>query len=180
MTPVETLWIGLVLAFALTGIVRGFLRELGVTLVLIVALFGLTRLAGYMPRLLELTTTVLKVPVSSWVDRDPIWLIFYLVMIFGVIFIAYQGYVVKYPGNEPKGMQGILLSLMIGVINGYLAIGSVWYYVHKYEGPVRALGLIQSDYTPLAQRLLKVLPPDVLAPYLPFLIVFMIVLLVLK
>ena len=48
MTPVETLWIGLVLFFAIAGIVRGFLKELGVTLVLVVALFGLTRLASNM------------------------------------------------------------------------------------------------------------------------------------
>lgn len=180
MTPVETLWIGLALAFGLAGIVRGFLKELGVTLVLIVALFGLTRLVGYMPKLLDLATTLLKVPVGTWVNREPVWLIFYVGIVIGVIFVAYQGYVIKYPGNDPRGVQGILLGLMIGLINGYLAVGMLWYYVHKYEAPVRALGLIQHDYTLLAQRLLKVLPPDVLAPYLPFLIVFMIVLLVLK
>jgi hypothetical protein len=97
-----------------------------------------------------------------------------------VVFVAYQGYVIKYPGSDPKGVQGSLLSLMIGLINGYLAIGSMWYYINKYEAPVRALGLLQYDYTPLAQRLVKVLPPDMLGPYLPFLVVFMIVLLVLK
>ena len=46
MTPVETLWITLVLIFAVVGVVRGFLKELGVTLVLIVTLFGLTRLSS--------------------------------------------------------------------------------------------------------------------------------------
>jgi uncharacterized membrane protein required for colicin V production len=180
VTPVETLWIGLVLVFAIAGVVRGFLKELGVTLVLVVMLFGLTRLSGYMPKILDFVTSVVKQPVKAWVDRDPVWLIFYLTITMGTVFIAYQGYVITYPGDNPKGLQGTLLALMVGVINGYLAVGSVWYYVHKYEAPVRALGLIQDGYTPLAQKLLQVLPPEILPPYLPFLVVFMIVLLVLK
>jgi hypothetical protein len=180
VTPVETLWIGLVAFFAVAGIVRGFLKELGVTLVLVVTLFGLTRLASNMPRILDLATNLLQLPIRNWVDRAPIWLLFYLIAMISMLFIAYQGYVIKYPGNEPRGVQGTLLSLMIGLINGYLGIGSLWYYIHTYEAPVRALGLLQYDYTPLAQRLLRVLPPQILEPYLPFLVVFMIILLVLK
>ena len=180
MTPVETLWFGLVIVFAIAGVVRGFLRELGVTLVLIVVLFGLTRMSGYLPRLLDMLTNTLRLPIRAWVDRDAVWLAFYMVLMGGVIFMAYQGYVIKYPGNDPKGVQGSLLGLMIGVINGYLAIGTIWYYVDKYMAPVRALGLLRYDYTPLAQRLVKILPPDLLNPYLPFLVVFMIILLILK
>jgi uncharacterized membrane protein required for colicin V production len=180
VTPIETLWFLMLLVFAITGIVRGFLKELGVSLVLVVMLFALTRGTPYMPQLLDMATNVVKQPVKAWVDRDAVWLVFYLTVVVGVVFISYQGYVVTYPGSNPKGMQGTLLALMVGVINGYLAIGTAWYYVHKYETPVRALGLLQYDYTPLAQKILKVLPPELLAPYLPFLVVFMIVLLVLK
>jgi uncharacterized membrane protein required for colicin V production len=180
VTPVETLWFGLVIVFAVTGVVRGFLRELGVTLVLVVVLFGLTRLSRYLPQILDVLTKTLRLPIRAWVDRDAVWLAFYFILMGGVIFMAYQGYVVKYPGNDPKGLQGSLLGLMIGVINGYLAIGTIWYYVDKYKAPVRAMGLLQYDYTPLAQRLVKILPPDLLNPYLPFLVVFMIILLILK
>ncbi len=180
MTPVETLWFGLVIVFAVAGVVRGFLRELGVTLVLIVVLFGLTRISGYLPRLLEALTNTFRLPIKAWVDRDAVWLTIYLLLMSSVIFMAYQGYVVKYPGTDPKGLQGGLLALMIGIINGYLAIGTIWFFVDKYKAPVRALGLLQYDYTPLAQRLLKILPPTLLEPYLPFLVVFMIILLILK
>ena len=180
MTPVETFLIGLVAFFAVAGIVRGFLKELGVTLVLVVVLFGLARLADNMPRILEFASNLGGVPIRSWVDREPVWLAFYLFLVIGAVFISYQGNVIRYPGSEPKGVQGNLLALMVGLINGYLAVGSVWYYVHRYEGPIRALGLLQYEYTSLAQRLLRVLPPDLLGPYLPFLIVFMMVLLVLK
>ncbi len=166
--------------FAVAGIVRGFLRELGVTLVLIVMLFGLTRLSGYFPKGLDMMTSALKLPIRAWIDRDAVWLIFYLVLVGSAVFVSYQGYVIKYPGADPRGLQGSLLGLLIGTINGYLAVGTLWYYVNKFQAPVRALGLIQHDYTPLAQRLVKILPPDLLGPYLPFLVVFMIILLVLK
>jgi len=180
VTPVETLWFGLIIVFAVAGIVRGFLRELGVTLVLIVMLFGLTRLSGYFPKALDLLTNTLRLPIRAWVDRDAVWLIFYLVLVGSTVFASYQGYVIKYPGSDPHGLQGSLLGLLIGTINGYLAVGTIWYYVDKFKAPVKALGLLQYDYTLLAQRLVKILPPDLLNPYLPFLVVFMIILLVLK
>jgi len=181
MTPVETLWIVLVLIFAVVGVVRGFLKELGVTMVLIVTLFGLTRLSSNLARVLELVATTTSVQAVRQVsDKSPWWLVFYVFALLGAMFIAYQGYVIKYPGNERPGIQGVLLSLMIGAINGYLVAGSLWYYVNKYQEPVRQLGLLQGDYTPLAQKLIQVLPPTLLNPYLPFLLVFMVILLVIR
>ncbi len=181
MTPVETFWIALVLIFAVVGVVRGFLKELGVTLVLIVTLFGLTRLSANLPRLLELVASTTNMQAVRQVsDKASWWLAFYAGALLGAMFIAYQGYVIKYPGNEPGGIQGFLLSLMVGAINGYLISGSLWYYVNQYQGAVRQLGLLQGNYSPLAQKLIQVLPPTVLNPYLPFLLVFMVILLVIK
>ena len=181
MTPVESLWIVLVVLFGVVGIVRGFLKELGVTLVLIVMVFGLTRLDENLKKLLDMVTNVSKIQSVGQLYGNPtVWLIFYAGLILGVMYIAYQGYVIKYPGNEPKGMQGTLLALMVGLINGYLFVGSLWYYIDKYKQPLQALGIIQGEYSALAQKLLKVLPPELLSPFLPFLVVFMIVLLVIK
>jgi hypothetical protein len=181
VTPVETLWITLVLIFAVVGVVRGFLKELGVTLVLIVTLFGLAQLSNNFKRVMEFAATTTSVQAVRQVsDKSPWWLVFYVFALLGAMFIAYQGYVIKYPGNEPPGIQGVLLSLMIGAINGYLLAGSLWYYVDKYKEPVLRLGLLQGGYTPLAQKLIQVLPPNLLIPYLPFLIVFMMILLVIK
>jgi hypothetical protein len=181
MTPVESLWIVLVIVFGIVGLVRGFLKELGVTLVLIVLLFGLTRLSGNMKRVLDTAAGATKLPVISHLYENPsVWLVFYVGIILGVMYIAYQGYVIKYPGNDPRGIQGSLLSLMIGLINGYLFAGSLWFYVDQYKQPLQTLGLFIGEYSSLALRMLKVLPPDLLNPFLPFLVVFMIVLLVIK
>lgn len=181
MTPIESLWIVLVMLFGVVGIVRGFLKELGVTLVLIVLLFGLTRLDANLKRLLDMVTTASKIQSVGQLYGNPtVWLIFYSGLILGAMYVAYQGYVIKYPGNEPKGMQGTLLGLMVGLINGYLFVGALWYYIDKYKQPLQALGIIEGDYSALAQKLLKILPPDLLNPFLPFLVVFMIILLVIK
>ena len=181
MTPVENLFIVLVLIFAAVGVVRGFLKELGVTLVLVVVLFGLTRLTENMPGILDFIATALNLPVvRDWITRQPVWLFFYTAALLAAVFIAYQGYVIKYPGEEPHGIQGNLLALMVGLINGYLVAGSLWFYMDKYQEPVRALGLLQGDYTLIAHKMLQILPPAMLGPYLPFLVVFMMILLVLR
>ena len=181
MTPVESLWIVLVVVFGIVGMVRGFLKELGVTMVLIVLLFGLTRLSGNMKRILDMLSGFTRLSVISQLYENPsVWLVFYVGLILSVIYVAYQGYVIKYPGNDPRGIQNILLSLMIGLINGYLFAGSLWFYMDRYKQPLQTLGLFTGEYSSLAQRMLKVLPPDLLDPFLPFLVVFMIILLVIK
>lgn len=181
MTPVETFWIGFALIFATVGVVRGFLKELGVTLVLIVTLFGLTRIMSNQQTILDFVSVRLKLPVvSQWIDRPEVWLAFYSFTILGAVFIAYQGYVITYPGENPKGIQGTLLALLVGFINGYLVAGSLWFYVNLYKDPVEKLGLLRLPYTSVAERLIPVLPPDMLGRYLPFLVVFMIILLVIK
>jgi uncharacterized membrane protein required for colicin V production len=181
MTPVESLWIVLVVLFGLVGIVRGFLKELGVTLVLVVLLFGLTQLDKNLKKLLDMAANASRIQAVGQLHGNPaVWLIFYAAIIIGVMYIAYQGYVIKYPGDEPKGIQGTLLALMVGLINGYLFAGTLWYYIDKYKQPLETLGIIKDGYSDLANKLIKVLPPDLLNPFLPFLIVFMIILLVIK
>jgi hypothetical protein len=179
MTPVESLWIVMVVLFGIVGIVRGFLKELGITMVLVVLLFGLTRLDANLERLLGMAANRIQA-VDKLSGNPTVWLIFYTVIITATMYIAYQGYVIKYPGNDPKGVQATLLGLLVGLINGYLSMGALWYYIDKYKQPLVALGLIQGEYSALAQRLIKILPPDVLSPFLPFLVVFMIILLVVK
>ena len=179
MTPIESLWIVLVVLFGIVGIVRGFLKELGITLVLIVLLFGLTRLDANLEKLVGMAANRIQA-VGKLSGNPTVWLIFYTVIILSVMYVAYQGYVIKYPGNDPRGVQGTLLGLMVGLINGYLFIGTLWYYIDKYKQPLVALGIIQGEYSALAQKLIKILPPDLLNPFLPFLVVFMIILLVVK
>jgi hypothetical protein len=181
VTPFENLWIALAIIFGIVGVVRGFLKELGVTLVMVVTLFGLTRLADNMTRILDFIATTIKLSaVRDLASREPVWLAFYTLAVLGAVFIAYQGTVIKYPGEDPRGIQGQLLALMIGLINGYLVAGSLWFYMDKYKETVKALGFLQGEYTSVAQRMLPVLPPDILSRYLPFLVVFMIILLVIK
>lgn len=181
MIPIETLWIGLALIFAIVGVVRGFLKELGVTLVLIVLLFGLRQLSDNLGGILGFAAATVKQDwISDLKNNAALWLIVYMAVFLVVVFIAYEGYVIKYPGEDPRGIQGRLLAMLVGLVNGYLVAGSLWFYVDLYKEPVQRLGLLRLPYTPVAERMLQVLPPAMLGPYLPFLIVFMIILLVIK
>lgn len=181
MTPVEYLWIELAILFGVIGVIRGFLKELGVTLVLIVTLFALDLLTRNLAVIFNFGAAITRLQaISQAQNNQGLLLGLYVAVVLLMTYIAYQGYVITYPGQEPKGIQGTLLSLMVGLINGYLLAGTLWFYVDKFKGPVVSAGLLHLPYTSLAQRLLQILPPFMLAPYLPYLLIFLIILLVLR
>ena len=53
MGPIEYLWFFITLIFAGVGVIRGFLKELGVTVVLIATLFMLDRLIPLVEQLIR-------------------------------------------------------------------------------------------------------------------------------
>jgi hypothetical protein len=71
-----------------------------------------------------------------------------------VTFISYQGLGLVYPGSG----QNAFLSLLIGLINGYLFAGSIWWYLQNAGWP---LGRVTETYTPLYEFLVKLLPPAI-------------------
>ena len=172
MGPIEALWLVLAGVFIILGVMRGFLKELGLTTVMIVWLFALDQI---IPRLEEWIRTATPGSVLSTLGltqatRDtPLWLLFTLGTVI-VVYIAYQGETLAYEGTSPKGLQGFMLGVMIGAINGYLVCGTLWWILNRYNYPVRGLGLF-IDYgpgmtlSPGANQIvngLKLLPPDLL------------------
>lgn len=178
MQPLEVSWGVLIITFALVGIVRGFLKELGVTTVLLVLLFGLSRLEDRIPEYLTkvVGTVGYTVPEVSEPAGQFIWASFYILVIVFVTLISYHGETLAFEGRSPKGPKGILFGMLAGLLNGYLISGTIWYYLHKYDYPIKSLGLFMADLSEFAQRIieLKLLPSDLLGPFLPFLVVFMI------
>ena len=91
-----------------------------------------------------------------------------------VAFISYQGEVLTYPG---KG-DNWFFSLGIGLLNGWLLAGSVWYLLRQGGLAGRSR---QSAFFAVLQTMVKLLPPAVLPwQVLVLLVVFMMVLRVLK
>ncbi len=169
MGPIEILWFVLIGLFMLVGAVRGFLKELGVTIVLVATLFGLDRLIPLVEQLIRdgrLQAIGLKpFTENPQVDQPTnllLTIIFQLILL-AAVFIAYQGETLAYEGTNPKFPTGLLLSLMVGAVNGYLIAGTLWWILDHYHYPVPPT-IYQPPLTAFAQGIIdhKLLPLELL------------------
>lgn len=177
MVPIEVVFFTVIAIFGLVGMVRGFLRELGVTLPLIVLLWAYSALGERLLRLIEGGVARVAGYSPPATTGDLLRCFFFLITLVFVTFISYQGETLAFGGTDPRGLQGWLLALLIGLVNGYLIAGTAWHYLAYYHYPV----LVQLPLTPLAQTMAStVLPPIVLRPLLPFLVFFLIILRIIR
>ena len=123
------LWIMIGL-FAVVGFLRGWTKEIVATAGIILALFALWQFQAI---LLEQLTQ------SASQDQK---FYFYTVPFILITFFAYQT-----PGtaarlsegrmwsNRREGLQERLLGLVIGAVNGYLIVGTIWYFLDATAYP---------------------------------------------
>ena len=132
MGPIEVLWGILIVVFMLVGLVRGFLKELGVTTILIVLLFGFDRLIPFLESFIN-SGGLASIGVAPLNAPDPaaarstqtlLWALLSLITV-AVVFISYQGETLTYECTKPRFPVGALLSVLIGFINGYLIAGTL-------------------------------------------------------
>lgn len=162
MGPIELIWGVVLFFFAIVGMVRGYAKELGTTLVILVAMFVLTQFG-------EAALRVVSPGVASIVgmkDEPKNLNLLNMLLLQGtfivIIFAAYQGETLAFEGRSAQGPEGAVLSVALGLINGYLVAGTLWYYLDRYKYPVGSL--FQPPLSPLAQSMLPYLPPNVLGP----------------
>lgn len=158
MAPIEVFFGVIVVIFAFIGFVRGFLRELGVTLVLMFLLFFLSR---FEPQLTQGLTRIMTAGSrlargGSSPELLECWL--YIFVLVAATFVSYQGETLAFGGNLSFGGQGLLLGGLIGALNGYLLAGSVWYYMDRFGYPIAFLGFTAQGLSPLARAMLDFLP----------------------
>jgi hypothetical protein len=169
----------LVVVFGLIGLVRGFLKELGVTTVLLIVLlvfhqWGEEAIAPAAIGLVSAGASTLAVEAP---DEKVTSAAFYIIVTMIVTFVSYHGETLTFRGRSPRGLVGLSLALGVGLVNGYLVAGTMWYYLHVFEYP---FGLFASDLTLLEEGIAQILPMAVLSPFLPFLAVFMVILRVIR
>src|SRR5512143_378046 len=111
MVEIQELFVILILVMGVIGMVRGFLKELGVTLVLIATLFALDRLIPILNNFINGGgfgfLGLGKVPETPSTN-NLLFIIFTAIMV-AATYIAYQGETLAYEGNNPKGIVGALL-----------------------------------------------------------------------
>jgi len=159
MIPVEYLWITLIGVFGIVGMVRGLWKELGVTTILLLSLFALkfgwdkigAKVASVIPG---------KLPDAT------VEALYYIIPILVISYISYEGFTLKFPIREMKGIAKGLFGLPGGLLNGYLIIGTIWDVTNqaKYFGwkvPLGSAGqtiAISDSLTHLNSTLVQFLP----------------------
>ncbi len=130
MGPVEVVFLVLIVLFGVIGVVRGWQQELGVTTMLLLTLFAITFLfARDEPGRLD------SLFVRIGLTQDQIVVVTSLMAVAALLivtFISYQGLGLTYPGSKKSNF----LSLLVGLINGYLLAGSIWYYLERAGWPL--------------------------------------------
>lgn len=155
-------WIFLIL-FALVGAIRGMAKEILVTFSVVLALFFIILLELYFPFMKP--DSGISTETRFWIQAGTI-----LVM----VFIGYE--TPRLPAFAgPKFMrqriQDTLLGLIIGSVNGYFIVGSVWYYLDKggYFPPYILAPDPASELGQTALNMLHYLPPEwLIAPWVYF------------
>ena len=157
MVPIEVFFSALVFVFALIGLVRGFLRELGVTTIMMFLLFFLSRfepeLDRGLVRVMETGGRFMPEP-----NEDLISCGIFTFVIIGSAFVSYEGETLAFGGRLRSGTQAIVLGLLTGTLNGYLIAGSLWYYMNRFAYPFEFLGFSVENLSALAQKMIDFLP----------------------
>ncbi len=190
MVSIQDLFILLILVMGIVGMVRGFLKELGVTLVLIATLFALDRLIPIMNGFINGGGAGFLGlgPVPETQSTDGLLFLLFAAMMVGATYISYQGETLAYEGNNPKGIVGALLGFLIGAVNGYLLFGTIWWLLNFYQYP---FGLVAQPLPEAATQIVAagLLPIDLLGNgaeavnswgLLPFILVLLVILKVIR
>jgi uncharacterized membrane protein required for colicin V production len=159
MIPVEYLWLTLILVFGIVGMTRGLWKELGVTTILLLSLFVL-RFAWD-----KIGTKVASIIPGAMPDTTVEALYFIIPMIL-ITYISYEGFTLKFPIREMKGITKGLFGLPGGLLNGYLIVGTLWDVINKVKYFGLKVPLGSSGNTIAISDYLTHLH-DTLAQYLP-------------
>jgi hypothetical protein len=172
MGPIDIFFLILVVIWGAIGIVRGYHRELGVTLLLFIGLFVLLFLNTQFPNQVNKLLEFIAGPDPA--KQAAVQAFFSCGFLIFLTFIAYQGEIFRYPGTTSSSF----LSWLVGLLNGYLFAGSLWYYLAQAQWP---LNLVQPCYSQWYNAIYRVLPPAIFKwQYLIALIIIMIILRVIK
>jgi hypothetical protein len=172
MGPVDIFFLILVAIWGAIGLIRGYHKELGVTLLLFIGLFVLLFAEAQFGSQVDKILEFIAGPDPN--RQAALQALFRCGFLIFIAFIAYQGEIFRYPGTTNNSF----LSWLVGLLNGYLFAGSLWYYLAQSQWP---LNLVQPCYSQLYNAIYGVLPPAILRwQYLIVLIVIMIILRVIK
>ena len=156
MGPVELLYITIAFIFGMIGIVRGYHKELGNSIIFMYVIAAM----GFLDE--RVLNSLFERAGTSILGLDAAGLnsfltVAYTLIFVIVVFISYQGKTFDYSLGPAHGVLGFFFSLGVGLFNGYLVAGTLWYYMNKFQYP---LGAIQQPLTATGEAMLAYLPQN--------------------
>ena len=157
MGPIEALYLAIASIFGLVGLVRGYQRELGNTIVIMYVIAAMGFLDDQVLNGLfgQIGGSIFGV---SELTLNQFLFVCYTLVFVVVVFWTYQGKTFDFEGRPAKGCLGVLLSLVVGLINGYLIAGTLWYYADKFDYP---FAVFQLPLTAVGTEMVNYLPQTV-------------------
>ncbi len=171
MLPLEVVFLLLVIIWAMIGAVRGFSREIGATIAIVMAMSGLSLFGPLLATAINKSFGNLgsfSIPLAESVPEgakafcyaaSPQQFIFYTIVFGVIVFMGYQGETLGLPTKVGKLSSGIL-GMFAGIVNGWMVAGNLWYFLDKcanYNVPslgIRSVGVLSET----AQTIIKILP----------------------
>ncbi len=154
MIPLNVVFWILVLVFAMVGALRGWSKEILVSFSVILALFLRLVFSTYVPFFRDL------------LNRPPVEQFYiYTVLVVVMAIIGYTGPVTSArlaKAAAREKLQDFLLSSVVGAINGYLIVGTIWYFLHVAGYGI--WGITPPPPGSAAMSLANSLPPALLNP----------------
>jgi uncharacterized membrane protein required for colicin V production len=144
-----------VILFAVIGGMRGWAKELLVSFSVILALTFTTLLSAYVPFVRD-TLQVESPALFFWLRA----LILVLLVFFGYQTPNIPRFAAKVSREK---IQDIILGVVIGGLNGYLIVGTLWYYMSAANYPFP--GIVSAPPDSMAatvNAMMRYMPPKVL------------------
>ena len=161
---VVVFWMYVVL-FAIIGAMRGWAKEALVTFSVILALALISLLEKYVPFVSSMVALTVSPPptMDAASLKSGLTTLFWLraLIMVVLVFFGYQTpNIAKFaPKMTREKLQDTLLGTFLGMVNGFLIVGSIWFYLHSSDYPFKFIAA--PDTAPvilnyLAPRLLGV------------------------
>ncbi len=145
-----------VILFATIGAMRGWARELLVSFSVILALFIISVMDRFVPFVRDVLSQ--NPPIYFWLRTS---------LVIALVFFGYQTPNIPRLASQNRfardRLQDILLGVFLGALNGYLIVGTIWWFLNNSGYPFPTI--IQppgGEVLDATNRMMALMPPQLL------------------
>lgn len=152
---VVVFWMYIIL-FAVIGAMRGWARELLVSFAVVLALFMIAVIERFVPFINAVVAG--SAVLGFWLRA---------LIIIALVFFGYQTPNIPRLASQNRfareRLQDLLLGVFLGALNGYMIVGTIWYYLHVSNYPFpNLIDQPIGDVLTVTTEMMEVMPPALL------------------